>query len=65
MRIDCQTCVARETDACDGCLVTFLLDRPEGAIVFDVAEERALRALHDGGLAPELRYRGESDARPA
>jgi hypothetical protein len=57
LRIDCADCVARDTDACEDCLVTFLLDRPEGAIVFDVEEERALRVLHDGGLAPALRFR--------
>jgi hypothetical protein len=61
LRIDCDTCVARDTGACDDCLVTFLLDRPEGAIVFDVEEERALRLLEEGGLAPALRYR---DGRP-
>jgi hypothetical protein len=52
LRIDCDTCVARDSRACDDCLVTFLLDRPEGAIVFDVEEERALRLLEEGGLAP-------------
>ena len=57
LHIDCETCFARDSDACGDCIVTFLLERPEGAVVFDVAEERALRALHDGGLAPALRYR--------
>jgi hypothetical protein len=57
LRIDCDACVAQGTDACEDCVVTFLLDRPEGAIVFDVEEERALRVLHDGGLTPALRFR--------
>ncbi len=56
MRIDCDTCVVRDTDACDGCIVTFLLDRPPGAVVFDVAEERAIRVLQDGGLAAATHY---------
>ncbi len=56
MLIDCDQCVMRYTDACDGCIVTFLLDRGEGAVVFDVAEERAIRALQDGGLAPASHY---------
>ena len=56
LRIDCNSCVMRHTEACDTCLVTFLLDRPEGAIVFDAEEERALRTLHAGGLAPDVRY---------
>ena len=56
VHIDCDCCTMRNTSACDDCIVTFLLDRPEGAIVFDVAEERALRALADGGLAPANRF---------
>ncbi|HUH08043.1 MAG TPA: hypothetical protein VML96_09580 [Egibacteraceae bacterium] len=36
--------------------MTFLLDRPDGAIVFDVAEERAIRALQVVGLAPRTRF---------
>lgn len=57
LHIDCETCVARRTDACDGCIVTHLLDRPPGAVVFDVEHERAIRALQDGGLAPATRFR--------
>lgn len=56
MLIDCTTCVARDTAACDDCIVTALLDRPPGAVVFDAAEERALRVLADAGLAPDSRY---------
>ena len=51
MLIDCADCRMRATDACGDCIVTFLLDRPEGAIVFDVEQERALRTLQDAGLA--------------
>jgi hypothetical protein len=57
MRIDCDDCVMQATDACDDCFVSVLLDRPEGAIVFDVAQERALRTLQDAGLAPQTRFR--------
>lgn len=57
MHIDCNDCVMQATAACSDCIVTFLLDRPEGAVVFDVAEERALRVLHDQGLAPASRFR--------
>jgi hypothetical protein len=56
MRIDCNECVMQHTDACDDCVVTFLLDRPEGAVIFDVAEERALRVLSEAGMAPESRF---------
>lgn len=57
MHIDCERCLARETDACKDCIVTFLLDRPEGAVIIDVEQERALRNLADAGLAPHNRYR--------
>jgi hypothetical protein len=51
--LDCDACPDRVGEAeCDGCIVAYLLDRPAGAIVFNAAEERALRALRDGGLLP-------------
>ncbi|MPZ73248.1 MAG: hypothetical protein GEU74_08460 [Nitriliruptorales bacterium] len=56
MLIDCGDCAMKDTATCDDCVVTFLLDRPPGAVVFDVAEERALRVLHDNGLAPANRF---------
>jgi len=56
MRIDCGECAMQHTDACDDCIVTYLLDRPAGAVVFDVEEERAVRALQAGGLAPDSRF---------
>jgi len=55
--IDCSNCPNREGGgACDDCVVAYILDRPEGAIVFDAAEERALRALREGGLLPHVRF---------
>lgn len=56
MRIDCGDCAMRETATCDDCIVTFLLDGRDGAIVFDVEEERALRALAEGGLTRTSRF---------
>lgn len=56
MHIDCGECAMQHTEACDDCIVTYLLDRPAGAVVFDVEEERALRVLQDGGLAPGSRF---------
>jgi hypothetical protein len=56
--IDCADCVMAGTSACTDCVVTFILDRSEGdAVVIDADEERALRALGDGGLVPRLRHR--------
>jgi hypothetical protein len=58
LTIDCETCVMRNTDACDDCVVSFIIRREPGdAIVIDVDEVRALRALAGGGLVPELRHR--------
>ncbi len=60
LTIDCDTCIMRRTDACRDCVVTFLVehDRTDsGAVVIDVAEQRALRLLAAGGLVPELRHR--------
>jgi hypothetical protein len=56
--IDCDECVMAGTDACDDCVVRFILRREPGeALVIDSEEERALRTLQDGGLVPELRHR--------
>jgi hypothetical protein len=58
LRISCSECVARHTDACADCVVTFLCEREaDDAIVIDVAEVRALQLLERGGLAPALRHR--------
>lgn len=57
LRIDCDECVAQDTDACDDCLVTFICSRaPDEAVVIDVDEVRALRALSRAGLVPRLRH---------
>ena len=58
MRIDCEECVMAGTDACDDCVVTFLVGRRPGqAVVIDATEQRAVRMLADAGLVPELRHR--------
>jgi hypothetical protein len=55
--IDCDTCVARSSAACADCVVTFMCgEEPREAVVIDVAEYRALRLLHEGGLVPRLRH---------
>ena len=57
MRIDCDQCAMQHTAACDDCIVTVLLNRQDNdAVVFDLAEERAIRALQRGGLAPQNRF---------
>ena len=55
--IDCAECLMRQTEACDDCVVTFIISREPGdALVIDVAEERAVRALQRAGLLPDLRH---------
>lgn len=57
LTIDCDVCTMQGTDVCRDCVVTFICDRaPEDAVVFDAAEERALRLLGRGGLLPPLRH---------
>jgi hypothetical protein len=58
VRIDCDECVMQHTSACEDCMVSFIVRREPGeAVVFDVAEARALRSLSKVGLVPGLRHR--------
>lgn len=58
MVIDCRECVLQDTDACADCVVTYICGRqPDDAVVVDVGEARALRAMAESGLLPELRHR--------
>ena len=55
--ISCDECSLQGTDACDDCVVSFLLDRePEDAVVIDADEARAMRMLERAGLVPTLRF---------
>jgi hypothetical protein len=59
--IDCQTCVARLTDACNDCLVTFLCDEPaDTPVVVEASEARQLRLLQDAGMVPSVKHRRAS-----
>ncbi|CAB4793470.1 unannotated protein [freshwater metagenome] len=56
--ISCDTCVMQKTSACDDCLMSFLCGDPhETAVVFDLAEQRAVRLLANAGMVPTLRHR--------
>lgn len=49
--LDCSECVGRETDACDDCLVKFVVDLDdERGLVLDDETARAVRVLDDAGL---------------
>ncbi len=67
IRIDCDQCAHQGTDQCRDCVVTFVLDRGEGAVVVDAEEARAMRSLGQAGLVPLLRLtpRPPSDGRDA
>ena len=61
LTIDCDCCTLRDTNACDDCVVTFLLGRePDDAVVIDADEARAMRMLERAGLLPTLRFSTET-----
>lgn len=62
MLISCDDCRMQGTDACKDCVVTYLLERPEGAVVFDADQERAIREMARAGLLPEVRWQRRSEA---
>lgn len=58
--ITCDSCVMRHSHHCDDCMVTFLCgseEAPPDAVVFDIAEVRAVRLLAAAGLVPSLKHR--------
>lgn len=56
MLIDCDQCVMQHTEACDNCVVTFLVNRKPGEpVVIDEREEHAMAMLGGAGLVPRLR----------
>lgn len=63
--IDCARCVMFESAHCADCVVTYLCSdedhgdqsRETSAIVFDVAEFRAVTVLAEAGLVPTLLHR--------
>lgn len=57
LRIDCDECALQATDACEDCVISFLLGAEASTpVVVDLAVVRAMRALDEGGLAPPLRH---------
>lgn len=64
--IDCKQCAMEGSDACGDCVVSFLCEREPGdALVIDVEEVRALRALGRAGLVPHLRHTSAAAHRTA
>ena len=55
--VSCDDCRLQHTEACDDCLVSFVLGRePDDAVVIDADEARAVRMLARAGLVPTLRF---------
>jgi hypothetical protein len=63
MLIDCDTCTGRGK-ACDGCVLSVMLDAPQQGVELDDDEFSALAALADGGLVPPLRLVSAESRRP-
>ena len=58
LTISCDRCSMRATSACADCIVTYICERePDDSVVFDLAEQRAVRLLVQAGLVPTLRHR--------
>ncbi len=57
LTIDCEDCALQHTNACDDCIVSFLLDHDaDDAVVIDAQEARAMRMLERAGMVPSLRF---------
>ncbi|MDA8391775.1 MAG: hypothetical protein M0Z87_03040 [Actinomycetota bacterium] len=55
--MDCDRCVLADSEACDDCVVSFVVGRPERrAVVVNAQEARAVRLLSISGLVPALRH---------
>ncbi|MEM7141919.1 MAG: hypothetical protein AAF548_12895 [Actinomycetota bacterium] len=58
LTIDCDVCEAQHTDACDDCVVSYLVGHEAGTpVVLDDREKRAVDLLTDAGLVPASRFR--------
>jgi hypothetical protein len=61
--VSCDDCCLQGSDACDDCLVSFVLGRdPDDAVVIDAAEARTVRMMATVGLVPSLRFRSRERA---
>lgn len=54
MILDCGTCVARHTTACDDCIVAVLCGE-DGVLELDRDERSAIDAMSDAGLVAPIR----------
>lgn len=60
--IDCDTCIMKATPTCNDCVVTYLCERPvEHAVVVNLSDFRAMKALAEAGLVPTLRHQEQTN----
>ncbi len=62
LHIDCDYCEHQGSETCQDCMVTYLCRPDRSSVVIELAEIRALRALSQGGLVPELRLRNSAES---
>jgi len=62
MIIDCDACVMRNTDACNDCVVTAVLEPERGPLIFDGDEVVAISLFQDAGLLPSTRFQADAEA---
>ena len=57
LTIDCAVCEVRHTDACDDCVVSYLVGHEAGTpVILDADEKRAVDLLAEAGLVPGSRF---------
>jgi len=57
LTIDCKECVARHSDACSDCVVSYIVSKEPGQPnEFERGEANAMRLLADAGLVPGSRF---------
>jgi hypothetical protein len=57
LMISCDTCVMKNTEACDDCMMNALCGHEDGAVILSLQELREVRMLARAGLVPTLRHR--------
>ena len=62
LHIDCDYCEHQGSETCQDCMVTYLCRPDRSSVVIELAEIRAVRALSQGGLVPELRLRNSAES---
>jgi hypothetical protein len=57
LTISCDECSMQATQVCEGCVVTFVLDRADGRLELDDDEAHVLELFGAAGMVPLLQFR--------